>query len=172
MPASQSSPEWTDPSIQLPPGALPPHREPRPRLTLRQWWYVNRWVILVPLVTVVAIAGYWAAETVPVISTTHRFAVTILPTQVGNDSEYFWGFAFFGDYQGGTLSGTYWAPNGTDMHIAVTFGSETMQSNNSTGSFHFSSGGQDASGYAFVQMYYSATNVYLNATQSYLVPLI
>jgi hypothetical protein len=151
----------------------PPPREPRkPRHSLRVWWYVNRWVILVPIITVLAIGAYWAAETVPVISTSHSFGVIVSPTQVPGYPEVFLASMVFGEFQGGTLSGTFWAPDGTDMHIAVSFGSESLQSNNSSGSFHFSSSNQYASGYVFVETYYSATKVYLNGTQSYLVPLM
>jgi hypothetical protein len=166
--AKPPHPSEVDPELEPPPWARRPRTEPR--LTLRQWWYVNRWVILVPLIIVMVIAGFWAAANVPVISTTHSFAVSFAPGKVANYPVYD-GVTVFGDFRGGTLSGTFWAPKGTVMQAEVYFGSETFSSNNSSGSFHLHSSDNAASGILFVETN-TATTVYVNGTQSYLVPLL
>jgi hypothetical protein len=157
-----------DPPSQLPPGALPPQMEPR--LTRRQWWSVNKWAILVPVIAVLVVAGLWAAETVPLVSTTQSFSVAIPLTHPAGYNQFF-GQAFLGRSEGGTLTGTFWAPSGTVMILELHFGSDSFSSNNSTGSFHLSVAGHLAIGYVFVETS-AATTVYVNGTQTYLVPLI
>lgn len=171
MTASPTYRTAMDPSIELPSGALPPPVEPRPRLTLRQWWYVNKWVVVAIIVVFGVLPGLWAAESVPVISTTHDFHLAIPTQQIPYTIEYF-AWAWIDQNHGGTLSGTFWAPNSTVLSFYATIGSSSYNVQNvSSGNFHVVTNCNTCDG-NFLVYTYGPVTVYVNGTNSFLAPLI
>jgi len=71
-----SSTQARDPSVQLPAGALPPKRPPK--LTRREWWYVNKWVVIVLSGIAVLFVVNWVAGNVPLVSVSHTFDGTVV----------------------------------------------------------------------------------------------
>lgn len=171
MTASPTHRPETDSSIQLPSGALPPPVEPRVRLTRGQWWYVNKWVVVAIIVVFGVLPGLWAASSVPVISTTHSFHISTPTQQLPSTSEYF-AWVWIDQNHGGTLSGTFWAPNSTVMSFFAMIGSSSYALQNvSSGSFHVSTDCNTCDGNFLVYTLEPVT-VYVNGTNSFLAPLI
>jgi hypothetical protein len=166
---NQSYLKRTEPSVELPPGTLPPPM--KPRLTRRQWWYVNKWVILVPVIFVVVIVGLWAAETVPVVPNTQTFTLTAAPALIAHTaSDYEWEYSLLMAH-GGSVSGSYFAPSGDQVQFHAVLGSDNVSSTTSTGSFHLSTGSTVAA-VLFVIFAGTPATIYVNGTISSTVPLI
>jgi hypothetical protein len=149
----------------------PPRRDWRPmRWHPKEWWRRNRALVLGTVIVIAVIAGIWAAETVPVVSTSLSFAITV-PLSKVPDYQIYIGSAFFGGSAGGTVSGTVWAPAGTVETLRIVFGSDSLWLNASSGNFHLTSNEKYANGWVWVETFVPTT-IYVNGTQSYLVPLI
>jgi len=167
--AQPSNPEGPEATPGLPAGALPPPI--RPRLTRQQWWYVNKWVILVPVIIVVLLAGLWVAQTVPIVTYHDSVGNKVVPALMqGTITDYQAWYSLTSIYRA-TAAGTYWAPAGDLVEFAAT-GTSTYYSNNtSSGSFHVNLGGPPGDGLLLFIALTGAT-IYLNYTVTYVGPLI
>ena len=169
MGATPSSSAQGDPSIQLPPGALPPPMEPR--LTWRQWWKNGNGMLILSIIAAVGfVVGLWAAENVPVLPGTQNFHTKAVPFQIEYTEMYQWSGSIPADH-GGSVTATYWSPPGAVVNFQAGFGTETYLSNSSSGSFHLQAGNSPDFLTIFLTSDSPAT-VYINGTFSYVAPLI
>jgi len=190
----------SEPSIQLPPGALPEGWSPRP--TFRQWWHSNKVWITAATVMVAVLVVVWLIDNVPAVSVSHSYSEivrtadhwTSLPVP-GNSTLHVavvqapllcgsigpgipflpndTGLVFLDSWTigtGTTFSATYSDPNGTPIVVWASLGGTTCWDSNASGSFVFSAPGTALP----AEMNFMTpvpTTIYVNATYSYLAPL-
>ena len=200
MASNPPAPSGSDPSVRLPPGALPPKWPPK--LTRQQWWYVNK-PLIVGLIGVVAfIIAAWTIYNVPIVSTTdsfegplvtadHRTYVSVAsnlnlavdpdppPTPCAATPQ---GMPFFTNDTAflvltpstiGTearLSVSYSDPSGTPILVWVTLGNSVCWLSNTSASFSLSAPSEAWPADLAFQTPVPTT-VYLHASYSYLAPL-
>jgi len=198
--SNPSATRASDPSVQLPPGALPPKWPPR--LTRQQWWYVNKPLIVGLVGAVAFLLAAWAIYNVPIVSATDSFdgplvtaahptyvsAVSSMNLAVGPESSQTpcattdQGMPFYSNDTAflvltasapGTearLTGTYSDPSRTPILVWVTLGNSVCFLSNTSASFALSS----ASVAWPADLAFETpvpTTVYVHASYSYLAPL-
>jgi hypothetical protein len=158
---------WTDPSLSLPPGALPPPLVFWPKRGVREWWRRHGSVIESLAVVLFVLTAIWVINNLPLVPVTDRYHIAIVPAPIIGTVNYFGEGAIPGNgSQGDTLSGTFACHGGAIPTFILLYGDREFQSNNSSGSFHLSSSVPYASGTVLVYAF-SAATVYVNVTVSF-----
>ena len=198
--SNQSYPRENEPSLQLPPGALPPQWPPK--RTRQEWWYVNKPLVIGLVGFVAFIVASWVIWNVPLVSVTHSFDGTVvtadhfinLPVHgnltllvesvqpallcgsVGPGIPFIpndTGFVFLDSSSIGTeatFSASYSDPSGTPMVAWISFAGTSCWESNTSGSFVISAPGQAWPGQIMFETPVPTT-LYVNASYSYLAPL-
>lgn len=155
-------------SAQRPAGSFSPRDNRSP--WLRTWWQANRWLVAFLLIAAAAYGGLWAAQTIPIVSKSLSIAVTLHVNRPVSSQQYS-ATTQIGSASGGTLTGSYWTPNGTELSFVMVFGNSWFESGGSSASFQTTAGISGAAAIVVIDTNAPLT-VFINCTQTYESTLI